>query len=83
MEHYTAADLPDEGWTTVTELLYIGPSPHGLISTDDVNQAVRLVKDGIAVNVPDSWAAVYVLTAQGVSFEQAELQVGWANGQNV
>lgn len=82
VKHYTAADLPDEGWTTVSESLFIGPSPFGAVNTDNVERAIRLIRDGLTVNVPDSQMAVEVLVRLGVGKSQALRQVGWANGQD-
>jgi hypothetical protein len=52
-----------------------------VIATTDINQAVRLIRDGLCVAVPSDEAAVATLCELGVEQEQAERQVRWAHGQ--
>jgi hypothetical protein len=81
MEPYTADELAG-GWTTVTPLLYIGDSPWAFIpAEDDVERAVRCIDECLSVSVNGSETAIAVLVTLGVDPEQAERQVGWANGQ--
>jgi hypothetical protein len=68
------------GWVSVTDLLCIGPAPRAVIATTDINQAFRLIRDGLCVAVPSDQAAVAVLMLLGVEQADAERRVRWAHG---